>query len=217
MQDTNSHGLKALIAGATGLTGSFLLPLLLNDSRYAEVIVLSRRTPALKHPKIKLILTEGKNLEEISDQLQADHVFCCLGTTMKKAGSREAFEAVDLKYPVELAKICRQNGAGHFLLISALGANPDSGIYYSRIKGLCEEKIKALGYPRLSIFRPSILDGPRTEHRAGEALGLIISRLIAPLLFGGMKKYRPTKVQDLAERMAKAAFRGEEGVQIMEG
>jgi len=209
--------LSALIVGASGLTGSFLLPLLLKEERYEKVIALSRKPLPFQQEKLKTILTDGKNLGELSENLQASHIFCCLGTTMAKARSKQAFEAIDLEYPLQLAEICRKNGASHFLLISALGADPHSGIYYSRIKGIVEEKIIALNYPRTTIFRPSILDGPRKENRMGEKIGLKIAQWMSPLLQGPWKKYRPTKVSELAERMAVEAWSEQEGVQIIEG
>lgn len=209
--------MRAIIAGASGLTGSFLLPLLLQDNRYEKVIALSRRPLPIQHPLLETIITDGTNLEEWKESLRGAHIFCCLGTTMAKAGSKSAFEAVDLEYPLNLAKICRENGARHYLLISALGANAQSGIYYNRIKGICEQKIKELNYPQFSIFRPSILDGPRKEKRFGEMIGLKLAKFISPLLQGSWKKYRPTSVSDLAIRMAAQAFRDENGFWIIEG
>lgn len=208
---------KAIIAGASGLTGSFLLPLLLKDTRYEQVIAISRRALPIQDSKLLTILSDGKNLNEWKETLQGAHVFCCLGTTMAKAGSKSAFEAVDLEYPLNLAKICRENGARHYLLISALGANAHSGIYYNRIKGICEEKIKELNYPQFSIFRPSILDGPRQEKRFGEMIGLKLIKAMSFLLQGSWRKYRPTSVSDLAIRMAAQAFKEEDGLWIMEG
>lgn len=230
--------LTAVIAGATGLTSSFLLPLLLQDNRYDKVIALSRRPLAVQHPKLQTILSDGKDLDTAFSQaglignngnsstpaalppgksLNGAHIFCCLGTTMAKAGSKPAFEAVDLAYPVNLGKICLDLGAGHYLLVSALGAHPDSGVYYNRIKGLCEQRIGALGFPQFSVFRPSILDGPRQEKRLGEQMGLVLMKALRFLFQGSWKKYRPTAVSDLAERMAAQAWKEEKGFWIMEG
>lgn len=230
--------LTAVIAGATGLTGSFLLPLLLQENRYDKVIALSRRPLSVQHPKLSTILSDGKDLGTAFSQaglignsgnsntlkaqpegkpLEGAHIFCCLGTTMAKAGSKPAFEAVDLEYPVNLGKICLEMGARHYLLISALGADADSGIYYNRVKGLCERRIQELQYPQFSVFRPSILDGPRQEKRVGEKIGLIMVKALSPLLQGSFKKYRPTQVSDLAKRMADQAWKQENGFWIIEG
>lgn len=233
--------LTAVIAGASGLTGSFLLPLLLKEPGYDKVIALSRRPLPVKHPKLHTILSDGQQVNEIKNQfriaaeksnasnsggnqgsektelLRGAHVFCCLGTTMARAGSKSAFEAVDLEYPVNLGKICLEMGARHYLLISALGANADSGIYYNRVKGLCEHRIQELHYPQFSVFRPSILDGPRQEKRFGEKMGLILIKALSPLLQGSWKKYRPTLVSDLAARMAAQAWKQENGFWIIEG
>jgi uncharacterized protein YbjT (DUF2867 family) len=207
----------AIIAGATGLTGSILLDLLLEDVRYRAVIALSRRPLAKTHPKLRVILTDGAHLQEVSQELKGQHVYCCLGTTMKQAGSKAAFEAVDLHYPTLLAKICLEQGAEHFLHISAIGATSHSLVYYSRIKGICEDQLGQLNYPNLSIFRPSILDGARKEHRMGERIALVITRLINPILLGPLRYYRSSKVEVLAEAMRSAAFREETGFRLYSG
>lgn len=158
----------ALIAGATGLIGSQLLPLLLNSDRYERVKTLTRSTLHLEHPKLENHIVNFDQLSSSGHLLKADDVFCCLGTTMKKARSKEAFRKVDYTYPLELAKLTKQHGARQYLLVSALGANRDSSIFYNTIKGEVEEAIAAVGFESLHIFRPSLLLGPRKENRSGE-------------------------------------------------
>lgn len=210
-------GYTAIIAGATGLTGSKLLDRLLEDVRYTQVIALSRRPLEKVHPRLRVIITDGTHLQEVSQELKGQHVYCCLGTTMKQAGSKAAFEAVDLEYPTLLARLCLEQGAEHFLHISAIGATSHSLVYYSRIKGVCEDQLSQMNYPKMSIFRPSILDGDRKERRAGEHIALIITRIINPLLIGPLQYYRSSKVEVLAEAMHRAAFREEPSFRLYPG
>src|SRR6476646_2331580 len=131
----------ALLAGSTGLVGGQLLRLLLNDSRYSTVIAMSRRPLAISNPKLINLVCELRELSSRRDQLKADDVFCCLGTTIKKAKSKGAFRAVDLDAPVLLAQISQELGAQKFLLVSSLGANKNSGIFYNQVKGEVEGAI----------------------------------------------------------------------------
>ncbi len=158
----------ALIAGATGLIGGQLLELLLKDNRYNEVIALSRKPLSSNHPKLTNVVIDFDRLAEQSDALRADDVFCCLGTTMKQAGSQKAFYKVDFEYPLQIAKITRALGARQYLLVTALGANKKSSIYYNRVKGEIEEAVGNQDFESYHIFRPSFLQGDRIENRPGE-------------------------------------------------
>ncbi len=158
----------ALIAGATGLIGGQLLELLLKDNRYNEVIALSRKPLSSNHPKLTNVVIDFDRLAEQSDALRADDVFCCLGTTMKQAGSQKAFYKVDFEYPLQIAKITRALGARQYLLVTALGANKKSSIYYNRVKGGIEEAVGSQDFESYHIFRPSFLQGDRIENRPGE-------------------------------------------------
>jgi len=174
----------AILAGATGLIGGQLLDLLLNSSRYTSVIAISRRPLDVSHPKLRNVVADVTSLGQYKDQLAADDVFCCLGTTMRQAKTKEAFRQVDFDYPVLVAKLSRERGARQFLLVSSLGANKSSFIFYNQVKGLTEEAITSIGFESLHTLRPSLLVGPRTEHRAGEdaakwfygVFGLLIPR-----------------------------------------
>jgi uncharacterized protein YbjT (DUF2867 family) len=158
----------ALVVGTTGLIGAQLLDLLLGDNRYTRVIALSRKPLAVNHKKLDNVVVDFKQLSEYADRVKADDVFCCLGTTMKQAGSKEAFHKVDFEYPFEIAKMTRKLGAKQYLLITALGANKKSSFYYNRVKGEIEEAIDGLGFESYHIFRPSFLEGNRVYSRAGE-------------------------------------------------
>lgn len=178
----------ALVVGANGLIGNFLVFKLLEDNYYEKVIVLVRRSLNLKHAKLEERIVDFDQLK--STDVVADDIFCCLGTTIRKAGSQDAFYKVDFTYPLEVAKLGLQNGAKQFLMVTALGSDSQSKIFYSRVKGQVEAAIKGLGYQTLHIFQPSILLGTRKEARLGEGIGKGIVTVIGPLMLGPLKKYK---------------------------
>lgn len=136
----------ALLAGSTGLIGKQLLELLLEDSHYTVVKAISRKPLDIQHAKLQNIVADFNTLTEHHDQLKADDVFCCLGTTIKQAGSQAAFRKVDFEYPLELARLTKNQGAIQFLIITALGSDAKSGIFYNRVKGEVEQAIDAVGF-----------------------------------------------------------------------
>lgn len=205
-----------LIVGATGLIGSELLSLLLADDFYAEVKVLVRHHPGIDHPKLKVIIDDFQNLAALGSQLKADHVYCCLGTTMKQAGSKEAFYKVDFHYPLQIAKTAQEQGASQFLLVSALGANIKSKIFYNRVKGEIEVAVSSIPFKGINIFQPSLLLGNRKEKRTGEAIAQGISNVVSFLLVGPLKKYKPIHAKTVAEGMLKIAKQGLNGFYIFE-
>lgn len=206
----------AVLAGATGLVGSYLLRILLEDPEYSVVKVIGRRSTGIQNAKLEEILIDMDRLPDISDKLQSDVVFCCLGTTMKKAGSREAFRKVDLEYPLLLGKICREQGAGTYVQNSALGASADSSIFYNKVKGEAEEAIGKLNFRRYGIVRPSLLLGSREEFRGGELAGKIFAKLCSPLFVGKLKRYKPVHAKDVAVAMQKLGSGTEEGKVVVE-
>jgi uncharacterized protein YbjT (DUF2867 family) len=202
----------ALLAGSTGLTGKQLLQFLLESSRYSKVIAVTRQDlPA--HPKLIQIKTEFEKISESTDDLKADDVFCCLGTTMQKAGSKENFYKVDFEYPLLLSTISLSSGAKQFLLISALGADKTSSIYYNKVKGEIEEAIVQVGFETVHIFRPSLLLGPRTEKRAGEDTAKLLYKIFGFLI---PKKYKAIEAVKVARAMIHAAEQERKGVFIHE-
>jgi uncharacterized protein YbjT (DUF2867 family) len=188
----------ALIAGSTGLIGSQLLELILNDDRYSKVIAISRRKLEIPNPKLINVVCELSQLSNHHNELKADDVFCCLGTTMKVARSKEKFRAVDFDAPLLLGKISKENGAKSFLLISALGANKSSSIFYNQVKGEVEEAIQQIGFDVLHIFRPSLLIGPRKEHRSGEEAAKVFYKIFGRLI---PKKYQSIESIKVAKAM----------------
>ena len=185
----------ALLVGATGLIGSFLLKRLIASPAYSRVIVRVRRPLAVTAPKLTVEIVDFDHLDE--RPIGAEDVYCCLGTTIKQAGSQEAFRRVDFGYPVALARRAVNDGVRRLFVVSALGANARSSVFYSRVKGEMEEAVRASGVPQIYFFRPSLLDGPRAEARPGERIGSLVGSLLGPLL----GKYRPIQADAVAEAM----------------
>jgi uncharacterized protein YbjT (DUF2867 family) len=194
---------RALIVGATGLVGGYVLRRLLAHSRYSRVEILVRRESPIRDPKLTQRIVDFASLDVLG--IAPDEVFCCLGTTIRKAGSEEAFRRVDYDYPLTLARLAKAVGADKFLLVSALGADPKSAVFYNRVKGEVEHAIAAVGLPAAYFFRPSLLLGPRAENRSGEKIGIAIGTAIAPLMIGGFRKYRPIHADAVAAAMVYVA------------
>jgi len=196
-----SENKTALIVGATGLTGGYCLRNLLKDDHYGRVTALTRSPIPHKNPKLHTIQIDFDRLSNEADLFDAHDVFCCLGTTIAKAGSRAAFRKVDFSYPLAIAEKALAAGAHSFSLISSMGANHNSRIFYNRVKGEIESAISKLGYNLVLIYRPSLLTGSRSEVRFGENIGEILMGLINPVLIGSLKKYRPIPAETVALTM----------------
>lgn len=205
---------SAIIAGASGLVGSFCLQRLLRDGRYDRIHSLVRKASGITHPRLSEHLVDFDSLETESTIPAVDDVYCCLGTTIGKAGSQDAFKKVDHDFVLSLGKLTRQAGAKRFMLVSALGADPVSGVFYNRIKGATEVDIQQLDFPALHIFRPSLLTGPRKEFRLGERLAIPVTALLRPLMRGGLARYRAVHADHVAACMVDAAFVDLLGVEI---
>ena len=199
---------KALLLGATGLTGSLLLARLLETELYSSVTIYVRKPTGLSHPRL---IEEVIDYDTINTAADVEDVYCCLGTTIRIAKTREAFTKVDLHYPVKIARLQREAGSKRFMVISSMGANPHSMIFYSRTKGLMEEALQRMEYPSLYIFRPSFIAGNRTEKRAGEKIAIRIAGWINPLLAGPLRNYASVKATAIADAMLHYATHGESG------
>jgi uncharacterized protein YbjT (DUF2867 family) len=201
----------AIVAGATGLVGRELVRQLAADRRWREVRALVRDSlPAdLSGSTVVPVQVDYSRLEPPPGWATADHVFCALGTTMRQAGSAAAFRRVDFDYPVALARAALAGGARHFLLVSALGAAAASRVFYNRVKGEVEDAVAALGFQSVTIARPSLLVGRRTEPRLAEQLGKVIGMLAPP-------RWRPVPADRVARALVEAARRGEPGIHILE-
>lgn len=191
--------MKAVILGSTGLVGNLLLNLLISDDEFSEVIAFSRRPLGLRVDKLKNVVGDLSSLAKYADELRGDVYFCCLGTTIKKAGSQEAFRAVDQHAVIEFAKIAKANGARAFAVITASGSDPSSPIFYSRVKGETEEALQKLGLSSLRILRPSLLLGPRRELRLGERVFQWTEHL--PIWKGPLLRFKPIQATVVAKAM----------------
>ena len=210
-------GRSALLLGATGLVGGHVLELLLDDPATRRVVVLARRPSGRAHPKLEERIGPLEGMEAHAADFAADAVFCCLGTTIRAAGSREAFRRVDHGYPVAAARLAAARGAGAFLLVSAAGADARSRIFYNQVKGEAERDVAASGVPRVVILRPSLLLGHRDENRPGEAIAQKLLPRLSPLLVGPLRRYRAIDARAVARAMVRlGAGAGAPGVRIVE-
>lgn len=198
-------GRTALLAGATGLVGAHCLDLLLEDPRYARVRVLTRRRLERRHPRLDAHIVDFDALDASAELFAVDDVFCCLGTTMARAGSEEAFRVVDHDYPVRIAELASGRSADQYLLVSALGADQQSRLFYNRVKGDAEAAIKRLPFRAVWILRPSLLLGERAETRFGERVASAVTAPLAPLMLGPLRRYRPIAARDVAAAMVNLA------------
>ncbi len=195
----------ALVFGATGLVGSELTKLLLSNDHYDLVRIFVRNKTDIQHPKLLQVVNSLDNPDEIASEITGDDLYCCLGTTREKAGSREAFEWVDLHLPLKIASIALKNEVRKFLVVSSIGAKPSSRNFYLRTKGNMEKGILALNFENICIVRPSILLGQREERRLGEEAGKIIIRIFSFLLNGPLKKYKGIQAETVARAMIRLA------------
>ena len=211
MPNTTPEARQALLLGATGLIGSFLLDRLLDSPVYSGVSVWLRKPLAKQHPKLQQKIVDFERLEQ--GRVEADDVYCCLGTTINVAGSREAFRRVDFDYPLAIARTALAAGARQFLFVSAMGADPRSAVFYSRVKGELEEAVAALGYRSAIAFRPSLLAGDREQRRFGERAAIAV---LQPLRFLVPRKYRPVAADAVARAMLRSAQRSPAGFTVIE-
>ena len=194
---------SALLLGATGLVGGHLLSLL--TLRYERIVVLTRRELNKKDAVYEEHLIAFDKLKEYESLFNVDDVYCCLGTTIKKAGSQAAFRKVDYDYPLEAALCAKQAGAKRFLVVTAMGADPKSSFFYSRVKGELEASLEELQLPELHILKPSLILGDRKEERTAEQFAQQLSPLFSWMLIGPLKRYRPIQAKHIAIAMIEAA------------
>ena len=206
----------ALVAGGSGLVGGLLLRQLLEDADYDRVTALTRRTLALTHKKLVQRVVDFDRLAEVSDFPRVHDVFCCLGTTIKQAGSQEAFRKVDLTYVAELGRMAVRHRASQFLLVTAIGSDPGSRVFYNRVKGEAEEAVRRLQFDGIQIFRPSLLLGARTQNRPAERIAMVLSPLVGWMLVGSLASYRPIKAATVARAMVRIAREARRGTHVYE-
>lgn len=207
-------GKTALIAGATGLIGKELLQFLLNSNEYDKVIAIVRRPVELDHTKLDERVVDFDQLEQSKEIFAVDDVFCCLGTTIKKAKTKEAMWKIDVDYPVEIARLASSQGARKFLLVSSMNADSNSPIFYSKMKGKLEEEIKQIPFETTAIFRPSLLLGNREEFRLGERAAAAIFTKVPFLFAGPLKKFKAIEGRTVASAMYRVAQKNIQGVTV---
>ncbi|MGN1401474.1 MAG: NAD-dependent epimerase/dehydratase family protein [Bacillus sp. (in: firmicutes)] len=205
---------KALVGGATGLVGSHLVKILLSAEEYEEVRVIVRRPIGIDHPKLKETVVDFDRLGMYAELFSVDDVFCCLGTTIKKAKTREAMLKIDSDYPLQMAALAVEQGAGQFLIISSMSADPDSKIWYSRMKGKLEGRLKKFPELSVSVLRPSLLLGKRDEFRLGESAGAVLYKILSPFMKGPLRKYRAVQGETVARAMYRIAVKGKVGYTV---
>ncbi|MEO6444088.1 MAG: NAD(P)H-binding protein [Gemmatimonadaceae bacterium] len=204
-------GRRVLLAGATGLVGREIMALLDADPEVREVIALVRRPllPARAGTKVRGEVVDFGRLDTYADLFHVDQVFCALGTTIRAAGSEATFRRVDLEYPARLATLGSAGGASHYLLVSALGADDTSRVFYNRVKGELEEIVKGIGYRSVTIARPSLLAGDRDEFRLGEVIASKLSLLIPP-------RWKPVHARQVARALVNASQQDAPGTRVLE-
>lgn len=192
---------SAIILGATGLTGSHLLKRLLDSELYGEVIVFGRRSVGVRHPKLREHITDLMKLEEQHELFKAGEVYCCIGTTKAKTPDKDTYRKIDLGIPVQAANLCKKNAIDKLVVISALGANPKSPVFYNRIKGKMEKTVLAMEIPNTYLVQPALISGEREEKRTGEWFFKQLFKGLNYLMVGPLKKYRSIHPDDIAKAM----------------
>jgi uncharacterized protein YbjT (DUF2867 family) len=205
-----------VVLGASGLVGSECLKCVLEDPSFGSVHALVRRPLSVDHPKQIQHTVSFDALDEAAPYWNAEDVFCCLGTTMAKAGSQEAFRRVDHDYPLAAARCAKKGMARSFVLVSALGSNAGSRVFYNRVKGETERDLRALELNALVILRPSLIVGDRKEPRPGERIAAALLKPLAAVMVGRLKKYRPIHASTIGRAMLVLSLENRRGISVLE-
>ena len=195
----------ALLFGVSGLVGGHLLNQLIKNNNYSKIKLFVRSVTQISDPKIEIIETDFNNLENHNEDIKGDDCFFCIGTTKQNSPDKNEYQRVELEVPKQIAQIAKSNLVNSFIFVSALYANPKSSGNYVRFKGMVEEELKRLNFPKLALMRPSFLMGDRKEKRVGEKIGIFVFKLLSPLLLGPLKKMRPIHSETVAKAMIRAA------------
>ncbi len=207
---------KAIIIGSTGLIGSYLLEFLLNNEKYTQVIALVRKPLPSKNKKLTYVETDFKHLDQVAAHVTGSCLFICIGSTMAKAGSQEAFLKIDYDIPVDVAHLAIKNGVKSCVVVSSLGADANSSNFYLQTKGKMEQAIEKMGFQKTVFMRPSLLFGAREEFRFGELIGKFIMKIMGPFFLGPIKKYRGIHGQTVARAMLNVSLQEISGVKKFE-
>ena len=195
----------ALVFGSSGLVGGHLLNQLIRDNNYNKIKIFVRSEPENNDPKVEIIKTDFNNLENHKEDIKGDDCFFCIGTTKQNSPDKNEYRRVELEIPKKIAQISKSNSINSFVFVSSGYADPKSSGDYLKFKGEVEEELKKLDFSKLGIMRPSFLTGNRKEKRIGEKIGILVFKLLSPLLLGPLKKMKPINSEIVAKAMIKAA------------
>jgi uncharacterized protein YbjT (DUF2867 family) len=204
----NSEKKTAIILGATGLTGNILLKKLLIDRRYDKIKIFTRKPLRLENKNVTEILCNLFELDNYKENFFGDDVFCCIGTTTKKTPDKELYKKIDYGIPVSVAKLCKDNGIKTFAVMSSMGANANSSIFYNRTKGEMEQAVLEQNIRNTNVLRPSMIGGNRNEFRIAEKIGSILMKVLNPIFIGALRKYRMIDANIIANAMIELANNG---------
>ena len=205
LKSVNNMNKTAIILGASGLTGGILLQKLIEDSRYNTIKLFSRTRLEGLPSKVIQYIGDLLDLEQFRADFKADEVYCCIGTTAKKTPNKKLYKKIDYGIPVVAAKLAKENNVPTFIVISAMGANKTSSVFYNKTKGEMEEDVINQGIKNTSILRPSLIGGNRNESRVLEKIGIVVFKIIQPFFFGPLKKYRIINAESIAQAMLNLA------------
>ncbi len=194
---------RAILLGATGLTGGYLLNLLIENTVFDKIILLNRNSIEREHPKVEEHIVDLFKLKEYENIVKGDVLFCCIGTTKAKTRDKEKYRAIDYGIPVSAARLARENGIETFIVLSAMGASVNSNAFYNRTKGEMERDVLAQKITRTYVLRPSLIGGTRKESRPGEQFAKIVMRLFGFLV---PKKYKIIQPETIAKAMLKLSL-----------
>jgi len=205
---------KAILLGASGITGNSLLLHLLENRNFSDILIVVRRELRIQHPKLKQLIIDFDRMNDYRSQISGDTVFCCLGSTKAKTPDENEYRKIDCEYPAQLGSIALENGAESFHLVSFIKANKNASNLYMRIKGISEEYIRAIAFPAIHIYRPMLFDTPRNDKHFKESFINLLMQGINPILLGGLRKYRSIKVEHIARAMIRCSLEDQKGVFI---
>jgi len=205
---------KAVVAGASGLIGSNLLSILLQEPDYDEVLILVRNELPIQHKKLIQLKVDFAHLNDYQAYINGNVIFCCLGSTRKKTPDLNVYRRIDHDYPLQLAQMAKESGIPQYHLVSSIGANVSSSNYYTKMKGEVEADIEKISLPGLHIYRPAFLTGDRKENRPAERILVPLMAFLNPLLIGKLKKYRTIAAETVAWAMYKQSLKNKEGIFI---
>ncbi|MGL1886600.1 MAG: NAD-dependent epimerase/dehydratase family protein [Reichenbachiella sp.] len=208
-------GKSALVVGATGLVGRALLDTLLKQDYYSKIVLVGRHSPGIKDNRLEEHIVDFDKLSDYKDQISANHYYCCIGTTMDQAKSKDIFRRVDYTYPLELAQLAKEDpSCESFNVVSSYGASPHSGLFYNQVKGQMEEAIKELELETLHIYQPSLLLGYRPHFRLWEEMAKFASTVLSFFIIGSRLKFWAIKGEQVGDAMFYVATSGEKGLHI---